>query len=97
MRVNDTNSGNVEAGRLAEQRRAEPAGKHETPPEGVKSGEARDRLQLSTLASRMHAEETESPERTAKLERLAADFAAGRYEPDSEAISDRLIDDAMGR
>ena len=99
MRVHDTKSGNVEAERLAEQRRAEvtPAGKQASPRDGATTSGGLDRLQLSTLASRIHAEAEESPERTAKLERLAADFAAGQYQPDSGAISEKLIDEALGR
>jgi hypothetical protein len=49
------------------------------------------------LASRIRAEDVESPERTAYLDRLAAEYAAKRYEPDAEAISNKLIEEALGK
>lgn len=61
------------------------------------SGSSRDRLQLSALASQIRAEDIESPERTAHIDRLATEYAAGRYRPDADAISSKLIDEALGK
>jgi len=97
MRVHDTSSGNVEARRLAEQQRTEATGQAKPESKGAEGKAGSDRLQLSTLATRIQAEDVDSPERTAKLEKLAADYAAGRYQPDSDAISEKLIDEALGR
>ncbi len=55
-----------------------------------------DKVQLSELSSRLlELASTEPPERTARLERLAAEVRAGRYEPDAAAISRALVDEAL--
>jgi hypothetical protein len=58
-------------------------------------GSRGDRLQLSQLASRLRAEDTESQERAALLDQLTADFLTGKYQPDTDAVSTRLMDEAL--
>lgn len=60
-----------------------------------RSDRADDRVQLSTLGAQLRAEESESPERTAHIERLRADVASGRYQLDAGATASRMIDDSI--
>jgi anti-sigma28 factor (negative regulator of flagellin synthesis) len=111
MRVTDTSGSGMEANRVGAGR-TEPnqaqgtgaTGRTELrgAPDGgtSKAGEdtaGRDRLQLSALASQLRAEDVESPERTAQIDRLAAEYAAGRYKADAGEISSKLIDEALGK
>jgi hypothetical protein len=111
MRINDTN-GNAAPPNPARLGRNESTSAQETgaaarsapahkPPESGKvaspSDHGPDRLQLSSLAAQLNAEDVASPERTAHIDRLAAEFAACRYQPDADAISSQLIDEALGR
>lgn len=55
-----------------------------------------DQVQLSSLAQGLEkALAADSPERTARLERLSADIRAGRYHPDAQAVSQRIVADAL--
>ncbi|MCP5109211.1 MAG: hypothetical protein GY953_00085 [bacterium] len=58
-------------------------------------GDAPDQVSLSGMSAQVKALGVDSPERIAKLEKLSADVAAGRYQVDPQAVSERLVDDAM--
>lgn len=59
-------------------------------------GQDSDRVQLSEFSSRiLESLKTESPQRAAHLEKLAADYRAGRYQPQSIETSRRIVDDAI--
>jgi anti-sigma28 factor (negative regulator of flagellin synthesis) len=68
----------------------------------TKGGEAQprqqsDQVQLSDFSSRLlQTSGAQSPSRAAKVEKLAADYQAGRYQPNSQATSQRIVDDAIG-
>ncbi len=55
-----------------------------------------DQVSLSTLAGKVQAQDSGSPEREAKLQALAASFEAGAYQPDLEAVAGAMIDEAVG-
>jgi hypothetical protein len=105
MRVTDTNdaarieAGRSEPGKAQGARATSQTGQAGASPGGVEganeSGISKDRLHLSALASQIRAEDVESPERTAHLDRLAAEYAAGRYQADADEISSKLIDEAL--
>lgn len=73
------------------------------PPAAKQAEESRaaaeaDGVQLSELSGRLlKLASGESPERAARLERLAADLRAGRYPVDPMAVSRRLIDEALAK
>jgi anti-sigma28 factor (negative regulator of flagellin synthesis) len=51
-----------------------------------------DEVQLSSLASALHAESSEG---SARLERLALEVQSGRYQVDSLTLSRSIIDEAL--
>lgn len=54
-----------------------------------------DEVNLSSLAGAVQSALSDSPERTARLERLTADFAAGNYQPDAASTARSLIDETL--
>ncbi len=55
-----------------------------------------DRVQLSDLSEKLAATlGPNSPERAARLERLAAEVQAGRYRVDPMAVSARIVDETL--
>ena len=54
-----------------------------------------DRVQISDLARALRAEDVNSPERTEKLNRLAAEISSDRYKVDSQALSKSMVDDMI--
>jgi flagellar biosynthesis anti-sigma factor FlgM len=58
-------------------------------------GNSRDEVSLSDLGTKLRQFDSESPERAARLEQLAAEVAAGRYSVDPMKVSDRMIEDAL--
>ncbi len=58
---------------------------------------ATDTTTLSSLSSAINAQSEDSPERTAKLDKLAKEVESGRYKPDSKATSKKLIEDALSQ
>ena len=56
---------------------------------------ATDTFVLSTLSSAINAQTENSPERSARIEKLAKQVDAGTYKPDSKAISEKLVEDGL--
>lgn len=56
---------------------------------------SRDEVALSDLSAKIRELDSDSPERMARLEQLAAEVASGRYKVDSMEVSGRIIDDAQ--
>ena len=55
-----------------------------------------DRVQLSGLSSRLLASANiGAAERTARLQKLSADYRSGRYQVDARELSRRLVDEAI--
>ena len=59
-----------------------------------KSGSG-DEVNLSSLASALQGALTDSPERSAYIEQLSAEFSAGTYKPDAAATASGIIADAF--
>ena len=57
--------------------------------------EAPDRVSLSAMSEHVKALAVDSPNRIAKLEKLSSDVATGRYQVDAQALSQRLVEDAL--
>lgn len=62
---------------------------------GARKTGASDEVNLSSLASALQAALPDSPERSAQLERLAGDFAAGAYNPDPQEIAGGIVADSL--
>ncbi|MBL8236025.1 MAG: flagellar biosynthesis anti-sigma factor FlgM [Bryobacterales bacterium] len=56
---------------------------------------AGDQVNLSPLAAALQGALSDSPERSAYLERLATDYAAGSYQPDASATANGIISDTL--
>ncbi len=97
MKIDDRNAANLNPAALDRTRTADlteaQKGQRTEKPAGAAGGG--DRVSLSDLSARLR-EISESPEaRQQRIERLAAEFAAGRYEPDPGAVADALIAEAQ--
>jgi flagellar biosynthesis anti-sigma factor FlgM len=53
-----------------------------------------DEVNLSPLASALQGALSDSPERSARLDQLSKEFAAGTYNPDPKATASGIIADA---
>ena len=62
---------------------------------GAGAASGSDQVNLSSLASAIQGAMSDSPERTAYLDSLAADFAAGAYQPDPQATASGIVDDTL--
>jgi flagellar biosynthesis anti-sigma factor FlgM len=100
MRVNDSNSrevspsgaGQTGVGKTQEPTRVERGAGVNSP---AKSGRPSDSVQLSNLGSLLQAEDSQSPERAAKIEKLRADVASGNYKLDAKNLATNLVDDTL--
>jgi anti-sigma28 factor (negative regulator of flagellin synthesis) len=99
MKVNESSLSQATATQLGKAREAEAV----TPGGPKKGGETplrqeSDHVQLSELSGRLLAiQNADSPQRAARVQKLAADYRAGRYQPDSRQTSRRIVDDAISR
>lgn len=59
------------------------------------SDSALDRVSLSNLSRHIQAALEQSPERLERLERLALEFEAGRYQVDAGKVATRIVDDML--
>ncbi|HYZ87292.1 MAG TPA: flagellar biosynthesis anti-sigma factor FlgM [Bryobacteraceae bacterium] len=62
---------------------------------GAAGAATSDQVSLSDLSSAIRAAQSDSPERTAHLEKLSADFQTGRYKVDAQALSKAIVNDAI--
>ncbi len=97
MKVGDSNLNNAAASQLGQARQTEavaPGGAKKAT--GAQAQSQTDRVQLSNLSGQLlQLAGVDSPERAARVEQLAADFKAGRYQPNAAATSRGIVDDAM--
>jgi anti-sigma28 factor (negative regulator of flagellin synthesis) len=98
MKVHESSLNQAAASQLGKAREAEAV----TLGGSKKSSEAQprqesDRVQLSELSGQLLATQSaESPQRATRVEKLAVDYRAGRYQPNSLETSRRIVDDAIG-
>lgn len=62
---------------------------------GNKGNSGSDEVNLSSLANVLQDAITESPEKTAYLEKLAAQYAKGSYQADPRAVAQSLIGETL--
>ncbi|MBM3812346.1 MAG: flagellar biosynthesis anti-sigma factor FlgM [Acidimicrobiia bacterium] len=98
MKIDHTNVGGAgaSASDSAALHRIQQAGQAGSGPEKTQAGGAGDKIEISELGQRLRMLAVESPERAARLEQLSKLVESGRYEADSEGLSQRLIEDALG-
>lgn len=101
MRVNDPNTSGVAPEALGghgvgkAQEAARPARAGAAGRSGSAAGETPDRVALSELSSKVRELAVDAPERAARLERLAVEVGAGRYQVDALELSRRLVEEAL--
>ncbi len=95
MKIQDAYLAGAAASQLQKAQEVLPAEHTEKKREAQAAGPA-DGAQVSDLAARLvEFARAGGPEAAAKIGRLAADFRAGRYQPDPLAVSQRLIQEAF--
>jgi flagellar biosynthesis anti-sigma factor FlgM len=95
MRVNDTHT-QASSAALNGARASEAVGRNaKALGAAAGAGVPGDSVALSSLAERVAALDANSAERAARTDRLAAEVASGRYEPDPLAISRAMIEVAL--
>ncbi len=99
MKVHDSSLNQAAASQLGKAQQGEAAqgagAKKPGDAQGGAGGGA-DQVQLSDLSARLvKVMETASAERAGRIERLAAEFRAGRYQADAREVSRRIVDDAL--
>jgi flagellar biosynthesis anti-sigma factor FlgM len=55
-----------------------------------------DRVTLSSLSEALQSAALNSPERQSRIAELAAAYRSGSYQPDSRAIGQSILADALG-
>jgi flagellar biosynthesis anti-sigma factor FlgM len=84
----------AKAEKAAETGKAAGAGKAKAAAAGA--GYGGDQVQLSNLSEALRAQNEDTPERVAYLEKLSRQVAGGEYKPDAEQIAKRMVDDLLG-
>lgn len=95
MRIHDTNLNGAGSAQLGRAQEAEALNRGGRSRAGAAGSEPGDRVQLSSLAGALSSEGVDSPERKAMIEKLSADFQAGRYRPDAAEVSRRMVEEAI--
>jgi anti-sigma28 factor (negative regulator of flagellin synthesis) len=94
MKINDSNINGLASSGIGKAQEADVAGR--TRGKGAGGADSStDRVELSSLSASLRAEDSESPERAAYIEQLAADYEAGQYNPDALEVSKKIIADAL--
>ena len=95
MRIDNVNSNGVSGSQL-ERARGAGAGSDAASSTGTAAQAGGDRVSLSGLASRLvELVGSQTPQGAARLEELAAQFRAGKYQPDAAAVSRKLVSESM--
>ena len=94
MRVNDSNLNPVTSGTHETAQTTAVGGGRGSGRTGKTSGGG-DHVHLS-LGAKFHELALNSPERESRIANIAAAYANGSYQPDSQAVSQRIVSDAFG-
>lgn len=96
MKVNDSLLSQAAASQLGKTRESEAVAAGGARKESAAQPQEGDHVQLSNLSGRLlEMSAVHSADREARVERLAADYKAGRYQPDAVAVSRGIVDEAM--
>ena len=94
MKINDSNINGLASSGIGKAQETDAASRGRGKTVGG-ADSSTDRVELSNLSASLRAEDAESPERSALIEKLAADYATGRYNPDPLEVSKKIIADAI--
>jgi flagellar biosynthesis anti-sigma factor FlgM len=96
MKVNDPNLASLAATGASQTRdigRAGSSGGARGPAQSGATG-VTDKIHLSELVRSLRSLAADSPERQARIEQIARDYANGSYKVDAQATASKIIDDA---
>ncbi|MCS7042530.1 MAG: flagellar biosynthesis anti-sigma factor FlgM [Bryobacteraceae bacterium] len=95
MKIDDRNTVNVNPADIARAQAPEAVQPQTGAQEARRTeGVPGDRVALSDLSAKIRELVSGSPAREARIAELAAQFEAGRYEPDPGAVADAMIAEA---
>lgn len=95
MKIDDRNAANLNPAALDQARPAEAVEAQKTARIGqTAQQDAGDRVALSEFSARLQELAGGGEAREARIQALAEQFEAGRYEPDPDAVADALIAEA---
>jgi flagellar biosynthesis anti-sigma factor FlgM len=98
MKVNDPNLASLASTTAAKAQQSTsptPASRGSIPT--GQTSAAADDVHLSELVRSLRSLAADSPERQARIEQIARDYANGSYQADVQATASRIIDDAVER
>lgn len=95
MKVNENVLSQAAASQLGKTRGSEAAGAGGAREGSAAQAQDGDQVSLSNLSGRLLDMLADPADRQARVEQLAADYRAGRYQPDALAVSRGIIDEAM--
>jgi anti-sigma28 factor (negative regulator of flagellin synthesis) len=96
MKVNDPNVASLAstaASKAQESGAATPIGRSGSPLSPAPA--SADDVHLSELVRSLRSLAADSPERLARIEQIARDYASGSYQADTKATASKVIDDAL--
>jgi flagellar biosynthesis anti-sigma factor FlgM len=96
MKINDTTSAGVSAGKLGESQAAAATGRSGRHPGSTVNGGSGDQVQLSNLASTVRSLASDSPDRAARVTQLEQAVQSGRYQVSSLDLSSSMVSAALG-
>lgn len=95
MKVNDTNATGISSSGLGHTQRVDEIAGRRSAEAGKVQSQNEDRVQLSGLAGSLQELSADSPEREAMVDRLAAEYAQGRYKSDPAETSRAIVSDTI--
>ncbi len=96
MRIDENNNMNgIGASGVGKAQAADNAQAHKARAGRGSAAKGPDEVALSVLAERLQALEPGSADQDQKLKVLQAAYESGRYQPDSEAVADALLDESL--
>ena len=96
MRIDDSNLQKLtnQATRKTESNRVEAGYGKARDASSEETAGTTDTFELSSLSAAIRVQSEDSPERAAKLEKLAKAYASGAYQPDSLEIGKKIVEEA---
>ena len=96
MKINDTTSAGIAAGKLGESQAAAATARGGRNQGSTVNGSGGDQVQLSNLASMVRSLASDSPDRTARVTQLEQAVQSGRYQVNAMDLSSSMVNAALG-
>ena len=96
MKINDTTSTGISAGKLGESQAAAATARGGRHQGTTVNGASGDQVQLSNLASTVRSLAADSPDRATRVTQLEQAVQSGRYQVNSMDLSSSMVSAALG-